>query len=662
MEPDAATSWQAALAATSSRYTASTQRATRPEDPVRVGPYRIEAVLGFGGMGRVFLAHDERDEDADPVAVKVLTWTGDATAVARFRRELDAARMVRSEGTARVLDGDPSGDPPWLATEYISGPTLDRLVAELGPLGAEAAAGLAVGVAKALASIHAAGVVHRDLKPSNIILAPDGPRVVDFGIARTSDGTPLTMAGWSMGTPGYMAPEQVSGDDPVGPAADVFALGAVLVFATTGKPPYAGDKPEAVLYRLVNGSPDLSRVPEAIRPFVADCMARQAEDRPAVEAAEATALEIVDQEGAARAARELAAVPDTQTLKAPEEPDEAEEAPGEPEQRELPDEIEVGEPDELAETADAEPLAETADSDVLDDMAEAAREPNGADGELDPTQKVDRFPDAPPAESNTPTAPVYAPPEEVESDTAAEAESGGAGPDEPSEPTQGQIPLWRRRAVALVALSVGVCLVLGLGGWFAAEGLGHGANHADGRPTHSAQASASGGVQAPARVSASPTATYAGGPVQAGPGCPASAFATYTVTSASLETDVGGGDAACGGHADAFRKSGTAKQTSSSAVWSFAFRRSVTCTLSIFIADADPSSGLAVYEVTAAGTTHMFEVNQGQHPGAAVTAPELTGVAAPDGIITLTLTDISVGAGDVNHVTASSVTANCQLG
>jgi serine/threonine protein kinase len=657
VEPDAAIGWRAALAAASGRYTASLLRAPRPEDPARVGPYRIEAVLGFGGMGRVFLAHDTRDEAADPVAVKVLTWNGDATAVARFRRELAAARLVVSEGTARVLDGDPLADPPWLATEYITGPTLDRLVAELGPISAEAAAGLAVGVAKALAAIHAAGVVHRDLKPSNIILPPDGPRVVDFGIARTADGTPLTMSGWSMGTPGYMAPEQVSGDDPVGPPADVFALGAVLAFATTGQPPYSGDKVEAVLYRLVNGSPELSRVPETIRPFVADCMARAAQERPTVEAAEATGLEIVEREGAARAAREQAAVPDTQTMASLDEPDELDH---------LNEPAEAEESDGAGQPAGSDELEETADSDALDDIVEAAKGPAGADADLEPTQKVELSPDPPPEGADTPTAPVYsrlaALEETAEEEAVAEPEAAGAAGSEgsgtPPEPTRGQTPSWRRRAVAL---SVGACLVLGLGGWFAAQGLGHGTNHAVGGATHSATASAPAKVNNSARASASPTATFGGGSVVAGPGCAASPFATFAITApGSLETDVDGGDPACGRQTDAFRKSGSAAGDGSSAVWSFTFRRPVTCTLSIFIAAADPSSGLAVYKVTADATSQTFEVNQALDHGTDVMEPALNNLTATDGNIRLTLTDISVDANDTFHVTASSVTATCR--
>ncbi|HEY3867940.1 MAG TPA: serine/threonine-protein kinase [Actinocrinis sp.] len=630
-----------------------------------MGPYRIEAVLGFGGMGRVYLARDTRDETADPVAIKVLTWNGDATAVARFRRELDAAQLVRSEGTARVLDGDPSADPPWLATEYISGPTLDRLVAELGPLKAEAAAGLAVGVAKALAAIHAAGVVHRDLKPSNIILAPDGPRVVDFGIARTSDGTPLTMAGWSMGTPGYMAPEQVSGDDPVGPQADVFALGAVLVFATTGKQPYAGDKPEAILYRLVNGSPDLSRVPEAIRPFVADCMAREAADRPTVEQAEATGLEIIGREAAARVERERAAAPDTQAMKSLAASDEPEAA---------------GAADDLAETVRPDDLMETANADALDDIAEAARERDGSENDPDPTEHLERVrkqrpeqPDEPDAapDANMPTEQVlqrlakFVETANAGIEPVREPAAAGSGLDEPpeqlsepTEPTRGQIPLWRRRAVAL---SVAACVIIGLGGWFAVQGIGHGTHHAGGGgATHSAQASISARADGTADASASPAATFGGGAVLTGPGCPASPYATYTVTAPnSLETDVGGGDPACGGHADAFRKSGTAAGDGAGAVWSFALGRSVTCTLSVFVADTDPSSGLAVYKITTSAGTESFQLNQAADRGKNTPAPQAS-VSAPDGNLTLTLTDISADRDDVNHVTASSVTATCQ--
>ena len=274
---ETAAGWRAALAAVSAGHAASSVRAPRPSDPIRVGPYRIEAVLGQGGMGRVFLARDSRTANAVPVALKVLSQTGDATARARFRRELAAARRVEGDGTARVLDGDPNADPPWLATEYIDGPTLDHLVAARGPLPVRAAAGLAVGVAGALSTIHAVGVVHRDLKPANIILAPDGPRVVDFGIARTADATTLSVTGWTLGTPGYMAPEQIADPRGVGPAVDVFALGAVLVFATTGLSPYAGGDSAAVIYRIVHGEPNLDGVPGELHELVTACLAKNPE-------------------------------------------------------------------------------------------------------------------------------------------------------------------------------------------------------------------------------------------------------------------------------------------------------------------------------------------------------------------------------------------------
>jgi serine/threonine protein kinase len=343
-----------------------------------VGPYRIEAVLGQGGMGRVFLARDTRDERAGPAAVKVLARTGDATAWSRFRRELAAARRVEGEGTARILDGDAEADPPWLAAEYIAGPTLDRLVAARGPVDVAAAAGLAVGVAAALGAIHAAGVVHRDLKPANIILGAHGPRVVDFGIARTADdASTLSVTGWA-----------------THPATSRAGAGTATTSAGTG-----------------------------------------------------------------------------------------------------------------AHTT---------------------------------------------------------------------------------------------------------------------------------------------------------SAAFTGGTVLAGPGCRANSWSVFSVTSPTLERGVGGGEPACGGAADAFRKSGSEATLGSRADWRFRFHRAVRCTLAVYVADADASSGRAVYQVTAHGITTTFTVDQAAAKGGAISPAAVTGLTAPDGVVDLVLTDRTATAGDTDHVTAASVAASCR--
>ena len=526
-----------------------------------VGPYRIEAVLGQGGMGRVFLARDTRDERAGPAAVKVLARTEDATAWSRFRRELQAARRVHGHGTARVLDGDAEADPPWLAAEYIAGPTLERLVAERGPLEPAAAAALAVGVAGALGEIHAAGVVHRDLKPANIILAADGPRVVDFGIARTADATTLSLAGWAMGTPGFMSPEQITDPRAVGPEADVFALGSVLVFATTGSSPYRGGDPAAVVYRIVHGEPQLSGVPASLRPLVEACLARDPAARPRTEAVAAAALRVVDFELDRQAARA---------------------------------------------TEPVEMLAGTAPPLLL--PLPPAADPN--DLTLGTRTTADRLP-----------------------------------------ADDGRRP--RGRVFGLLAvLAVGV---LGVTGWFAAQALAHPSPSTG--PSSRAQSSTS--------VRAASTG-FAGGAVMLGPGCAASTWGVFSVTSPTLEQNVGGGDPACGRAADAFRKSGAAAQPTQStaptsqAVWHFSFHRSVRCTLSVYIANTDPSSGPAVYDVTAGGRTTTFTLEQATFKGGFTTPGALKGLIAPDGDIVLVLTDLSLRQGDVNHVTASAVAAACQ--
>ncbi|MBR7835643.1 serine/threonine protein kinase [Actinospica durhamensis] len=559
-----------------------------------VGPYRIEAVLGQGGMGRVFLARDTRDERV-PAAVKVLARTGDATAWSRFRRELAAARRVQGHGTARVLDGDGEADPPWLAVEYITGPTLDRLVAERGPLDAAAAAGLAVGVAGALGEIHAAGVVHRDLKPANIILSPDGPRVVDFGIARTVDATTLSVTGWAMGTPGYMAPEQITDPRTVGTAADVFALGSVLVFAATGASPYHGGDAPSVVYRIVHEAPRLSGVPASLRPLAEACLARDPAARPRVEAVAAAALRIVDFEAARSAERA----------------------------REL-----------------VEPLAATA-----------------------PPRRVPELPaftfpvPLPSPSAPGPSTPPGTPTPIPTPDPAVPPLPPAADPYDltlATRTTAGRIPAGRRRR-SLALLTVLAVAALGVSGWFAAEALAH----------PSPGASATGTSRTSGTVGARVGSTsFAGGTVVLGPGCGTSSWGVFSVTSTTLERGVGGGDPACGGAADAFRKSGSDAEASppaSRATWHFRFHRSVRCTLSVYIAAADPSSGRALYQVTAHGAVTTFAIAQGQAKGTFVTPAALTGLTAPNGDIELVLTDLTAAAGDANHVTASSVSAACQV-
>ncbi|MFF0521723.1 serine/threonine-protein kinase [Actinomadura nitritigenes] len=248
-----------------------------PGDPRTVGRYRLSGRLGGGGMGEVFFG---RSPGGRPVAVKVVRpeLAADPLFRRRFGQEVEAARRVGGFHTAPVVDADPDADPPWLVTAYVPGPSLMELVAAHGPLPEPALRVLGAGIAEALEAVHGADLVHRDLKPSNILIADDGPRVIDFGIARAADVTALTRAGGAVGTPGYMAPEQVTGE-PVGPATDVFAFGAVLCFAA-GVRPFGDGPPTALLYRVVHQEPDLSGLPDGIRGLVAECLAKDPERRP----------------------------------------------------------------------------------------------------------------------------------------------------------------------------------------------------------------------------------------------------------------------------------------------------------------------------------------------------------------------------------------------
>jgi serine/threonine protein kinase len=250
-------------------------------DPVQVAGYRLRGRLGSGGMGVVYLAYTAQGQ---PVALKLLRPDlGDDPAFrARFRQEVDAARRVSGRYTAQVLDADPEASPPWLATAYVPGPSLQEAVATGGPLPAQTALPLVIGVAEALAAIHASGVVHRDLKPSNVLLAADGPRVIDFGIARAVEAAAVTQTGARLGSPQYMAPEQANGG-AVTPAADVWALGALACFATTGRAPFGeGGGEAAVLYRVMQGDPDLGGCPPELTGVIWACLAKDPSARPSL--------------------------------------------------------------------------------------------------------------------------------------------------------------------------------------------------------------------------------------------------------------------------------------------------------------------------------------------------------------------------------------------
>ncbi|MGX1882800.1 protein kinase domain-containing protein [Streptomyces sp. NPDC055287] len=248
-------------------------------DPLRLGPYRLLGVLGEGGMGKVYFG---RDGAGDAAAVKVLRpeLAHDQNLARRFVREAQTAQAVTGEGVARVLGAQTEGGRPWIAAEFLAGPTLDDAVTSYGPLDDAALRALASSLARTLQDIHAAGLVHRDLKPANIVLTSRGPRVIDFGIARPEHGLTLTTTGQIPVTPGYGAPEQVLGQR-VGPPADVFSLGAVLAYAASGCRAYDGPHVAGVQYQVVHGEPDVSRVPEHVRTLVLPCLAKDPAQRPA---------------------------------------------------------------------------------------------------------------------------------------------------------------------------------------------------------------------------------------------------------------------------------------------------------------------------------------------------------------------------------------------
>jgi outer membrane protein assembly factor BamB len=247
-------------------------------DPLRLGPYRISGVLGEGGMGKVYVGQDAAGTLA---AVKVLRpeLAHDTNLAQRFVREAQAAQAVRSPGVAAVLGARTEGGRPWIATEFLAGLTLDQAVDTFGPLPEPAVRALAVSLARTLADIHAAGLIHRDLKPPNIVLTSTGPRVIDFGIARPEHGLTLTTTGQVPVTPGYGAPEQVLGKR-VAPPADVFSLGALLVYAVTGQRAFTGGHLAAVQYAVVHEEPALDALGPALRELVAPCLAKDPALRP----------------------------------------------------------------------------------------------------------------------------------------------------------------------------------------------------------------------------------------------------------------------------------------------------------------------------------------------------------------------------------------------
>ncbi len=248
-----------------------------PGDPRRLGSYDLIGRLGVGGQGAVFLG---TSPSGDRVAVKLLhpDLTQDTDARGRFVREAMAAKQVARFCAAQVIDVQVAGDRPYIVSEYVPGPSLYRMVKDGGPLSDGPLERLAIGTATALVAIHQAGIVHRDLKPANVLIGPDGPRVIDFGIAKAL-ATTATATSRVLGTPAYMAPEQIRGG-PVDGAVDVFAWGALIVFVATGRPPFGTDSIPQVVQRIIGEEPDLTGLPEPLRGLVRDCLAKEPAERP----------------------------------------------------------------------------------------------------------------------------------------------------------------------------------------------------------------------------------------------------------------------------------------------------------------------------------------------------------------------------------------------
>ncbi|MFI7385731.1 serine/threonine-protein kinase [Streptomyces sp. NPDC049813] len=250
----------------------------RREDPRVVGSFRLHRRLGAGGMGVVYLGSDRRGQR---VALKVIRpdLAEDQEFRSRFAREVSAARRIRGGCTARLVAADLEADRPWFATQYVPGPSLHDKVAEEGPLAASDVAAVGAALSEGLVAVHEAGVVHRDLKPSNILLSPKGPRIIDFGIAWATGASTLTHVGTAVGSPGFLAPEQVRGA-AVTPATDVFSLGATLAYTATGDSPFGHGSSEVMLYRVVHEEAQLHGVPDALAPLLRACLAKDPEERP----------------------------------------------------------------------------------------------------------------------------------------------------------------------------------------------------------------------------------------------------------------------------------------------------------------------------------------------------------------------------------------------
>ncbi|MFF3837552.1 protein kinase [Streptomyces sp. NPDC001930] len=275
--------------------------ALRDNDPRRIGGYELHDRLGAGGMGTVFLA---QADSGRPVALKIVheQFAADAEFRTRFRQEIRAARRVSGAFTAPVVDADPDAARPWMATTYVPGRTLRSLVEAEGPLSGPELRLLAVGLVEALRDMHRVRVIHRDLKPDNVLVTEDGPRVIDFGISRAADHQTLTVTGRILGTPPFMSPEQLSTPHRVTPASDVFSLGAVLVYATTGRGPFDAGSPYMTAYNVVHEPPEVAELSGTVREIVQWCLAKDPGERPGPEDLLSAFREAPEQEWGARPA------------------------------------------------------------------------------------------------------------------------------------------------------------------------------------------------------------------------------------------------------------------------------------------------------------------------------------------------------------------------
>ncbi|MFE3031089.1 serine/threonine-protein kinase [Streptomyces canus] len=272
------------------------------DDPKSVGGYKLVDRLGSGGMGVVYRG---RSRSGREVAVKVVhaQYAEDPVFRTRFRQEIEAVRKVSGAFTAPVVDADPEAARPWMATQYVPGRSLADRMSELGPLGESELRRLALGLVEALRDIHRAGVVHRDLKPANVLMAGDGPRVIDFGISRAAENNPLTETGQMIGTPPFMSPEQLTDARTVGPASDVFALGALLVYTVTGRGPFDADSPYLTAYQVVHDEPVLDGIREELRTVLQSCLAKKPADRPGLDDVARELARVLPEEEAADSPR-----------------------------------------------------------------------------------------------------------------------------------------------------------------------------------------------------------------------------------------------------------------------------------------------------------------------------------------------------------------------